>query len=298
MGIKLLQMTSTIVRKVNMSTVADHYGERGSLGYRNLFNIIVEALGKSGTPLNGITIDNLAPMDEFHIGGRDATIDFLKQLNISEGHKVLDVGCGLGGPTRFAATQYGCDIIGVDLTHEFVSCGIELTKLVGLTDKVKLLTGSALDLKSVLTNDDELFDRAFMLHVGMNIENKTLLVSEIASQLRPGGLLGIYDVMRWGENSTQDLDLPVPWTTNNDTNFAAYPGDYKKAIDLAGMKLISERNRFEFAVEFFSKVKQKKEPPILGLHLLMKDFPQKTGNMLKNLKMCRIAPIEMIAVKQ
>ena len=298
MGTRLLQKTSTVVRKVSMTTVADHYGERGNLGYRNLFNIIVEALAKAGISQNCVTIDDLAPMDEFHIGGREATKDFLQQLNISKDHNVLDIGCGLGGPTRFAATHYGCNVIGVDLTHEFVSCGIELTKLVGLTDKVKLLTGSALDLGSVLKNENDLFDRAFMLHVGMNIENKTLLVSEIASKLRPGGLLGIYDVMMYGENSAQDLDFPVPWTTDKDTNFAVPPVDYRNAIDLAGMKLITERNRFEFAVEFFSKMKQKKEPPILGLHLLMKDFPQKTGNMLKNLKMCRIAPIEMIAVKQ
>ena len=213
MGTRLLQKTSTVVRKVSMTTVADHYGERGSLGYRNLFNIIVEALAKAGISQNCVTIDDLAPMDEFHIGGREATKDFLQQLNISKDHNVLDIGCGLGGPTRFAATHYGCNVIGVDLTHEFVSCGIELTKLVGLTDKVKLLTGSALDLGSVLKNENDLFDRAFMLHVGMNIENKTLLVSEIASKLRPGGLLGIYDVMMYGENLAQDLDFPVPWTT-------------------------------------------------------------------------------------
>ena len=131
----------------------------------------------------------------------------------------------------------------------------------------------------------------------MNIENKEQLVSEMASKLRPGGLLGIYDVMKYGENSMQELDFPVPWANDNDNSFIESPDTYKKAIELAGLKLITERNRFDFAVEFFSKIKQKKERPPLGLHLLMKDFPDKTGNMLKNLKMHRIAPVEMIAAK-
>ena len=132
----------------------------------------------------------------------------------------------------------------------------------------------------------------------MNIEDKNLLMSEIANKLRPGGLLGIYDVMRCGENAIEDLDFPVPWATSNANSFVAKPEHYRRALDFAGMKVIAERNRFDFAVEFFSKIKARKETPIVGLHLIMDDFPQKMGNMIKNLKMGRIAPVEMIAKKR
>ena len=46
---------------------------------------------------------DLAPVDEFHIGGRQATIDFAEQLHIEPGKRLLDIGCGLGGASRYFA---------------------------------------------------------------------------------------------------------------------------------------------------------------------------------------------------
>ena len=77
----------------------------------------VEALGKT---INSITIDDLAPVDEYHIGGRQASEDFLGQLDLTPEKQVLDVGCGLGGAARFVASRYGCQVTGIDLTPEFI----------------------------------------------------------------------------------------------------------------------------------------------------------------------------------
>ena len=292
MGLLFIQESAKLTRRMSKSAITDHYGKGGML-----LQTIVSSLEKAGF-LENLSIDHLSPVDEFHIGGREATQDFLKQLDICKGHKVLDIGCGIGGPSRFVASHFDGNLVGVDLTPEFISCGEELNKMVGLSKKVKLLTGSALELDSVLGKQNNCFDSAFMLHVGMNIEDKNLLMSEIANKLRPGGLLGIYDVMRCGENAIEDLDFPVPWATSKANSFVAKPEHYRRALDLAGMKVIAERNRFDFAVEFFSKIKARKEAPIVGLHLIMDDFPQKMGNMIKNLKMGRIAPVEMIAKKR
>ena len=60
----------------------------------------VESLGKT---INSMTVDDLAPVDEFHIGGRQASEDFLSQLDLTSEKQVLDVGCGLGGAARMAA---------------------------------------------------------------------------------------------------------------------------------------------------------------------------------------------------
>jgi hypothetical protein len=49
----------------------------------------IESLGKT---VNAVTIDDLAPVDEFHIGGRQASEDFLGQLDLSPGKHALDVG--------------------------------------------------------------------------------------------------------------------------------------------------------------------------------------------------------------
>src|SRR6516164_578228 len=77
----------------------------------------VESLGKT---INSMTVDDLAPVDEFHIGGRQASEDFLSQLDLTSEKQVLDVGCGLGGAARFVASHYGCQVTEIDLTPEFV----------------------------------------------------------------------------------------------------------------------------------------------------------------------------------
>ena len=92
--------------------VANHYT------HGSLVEAIRYGIDKLGKTIDSVTIDDLGPVDEFHIGGRTATESFLDQLNINSAHHVLDVGCGLGGGSRLAAKKYGCQVTGVDLTQE------------------------------------------------------------------------------------------------------------------------------------------------------------------------------------
>ena len=69
----------------------------------------IEALGKT---TDSITLNDLAALDEFHIGGRQASRHFLDQLGLASDKHVLDVGCGLGGAARFAASHYRCRVDG------------------------------------------------------------------------------------------------------------------------------------------------------------------------------------------
>src|SRR5687767_9238765 len=71
-------------------SVAQHYTHGGLLD-AILKGVI--ALGKTSAAVN---IDDIAPVDEFHIGGRKASVEFFDQLHFSSTHHVLDVGCGLG----------------------------------------------------------------------------------------------------------------------------------------------------------------------------------------------------------
>lgn len=65
-----------------------------------LLKAIQSAITKLGKTVDSVTIEDLAPVDEFHIGGRLATENFLDQLDFSEQDHILDVGCGLGGASR------------------------------------------------------------------------------------------------------------------------------------------------------------------------------------------------------
>ncbi|MEA2080274.1 MAG: methyltransferase domain-containing protein [Pseudomonadota bacterium] len=140
------------------NSVTEHY-THGQLLDRILQG--VEAIGK--TPAT-VTVDDLAPVDEFHIGGRQASEDFICQLELSADDHTLDIGCGIGGTSRFVASRFGCRVSGIDLTPEFVSTGQSLCDWVGLSDQVELHQGEATEMPFA----DERFDAAFILHVGMN----------------------------------------------------------------------------------------------------------------------------------
>lgn len=239
-------------------------------------------------------IDQLAGVDEFHIGGRPATSMVCEQMQLSPGLKVLDVGCGLGGSARFMAATYDTVVEGVDLTPEYVAVGNELTREVGLSDKVGLVEGSALNLPKANAS----FDRVTMFHVGMNIQNKALLFSEIARVLKPGGTLAVYDVMRIGD---QPLDFPVAWAQDQSTSFVEFVAAYRSVIENAGLNVTVESPQKELGLEFFAKMKARMAesgPPPLGLHLVMgKDAGAKAANMAGNMAKGAIAPVLLLAKK-
>ena len=271
------------------NSVAAHYT------HGRLLDAIIGGLEKLGKTPDSVIVDDLAPVDEFHIGGRIATESFLDQVTLGPDDHVLDVGCGLGGASRFAAQRYNCRVSGVDLTHEFVDAGTALCAWVGLADRVTLEQGDA----TATSYDEGMFDKAYMLHVGMNIADKPALARELFRVLRPGATLGIYDVMKVGGG---DLTFPVPWAVNSSESAVGSPTEYKEALEAAGFVITAERNRRDFALEFFAKLQaaasKAKNPPALGLHILMgKNAPVKVRHLIANVSENRIAPVELIARK-
>ena len=266
-------------------SIAQHYA------HGDLERAILDALVAMGKNPEQLTIEDLAPVDEFHIGGRKATTEFTAKLGLGPDMRVLDVGSGLGGPARFAAHAHGCHVTGIDLTPEFVEVAKALARGVGLERRVNYVCGSAIAMPFPAAS----FDAAYMLHVGMNIENKAKLMDEVRRVLKPGAVFGVYDVMRTGDG---DLAFPVPWARTARTSFVVRPGAYRRRLDCAGFDLGHEHDRSEFALDFFrdmrARVAEKGTPP-LGLHIVMgKDFQDKTGNMIANLERKLIAPVEMI----
>jgi ubiquinone/menaquinone biosynthesis C-methylase UbiE len=273
----------------NDKAVADHYL------HGDLLKVIQAALPDLGKTIDSVTIEDFGPVDEFHIGGRRATEHFLDQLNFSEQDHILDVGCGLGGASRFVANKYNNRVTGIDLTQEYIVTGNTLCTWVGLDKHITLHQGSALSMSF----QDETFDGGYMMHVGMNIEDKTRLFEEIYRVLRPGASFGVYDVMRIGDG---ELAYPVPWATEKSTSKLATPDQYKLALGNAGFKIFKENNRREFALDFFKQLRAKTEadagPPPLGLHTLMQETTTaKIKNMIDNIAKNYIAPVEVISKK-
>lgn len=215
--------------------------------------------------------DDLKAVDEFHTGGLEATEALLAPLGITDRMSVLDVGSGIGGTARFMARTYGAYVNGVDVTPAFVDVANTLSKMVGLDHRSSFLHGSALDMPVT----DASFDLATMLHVGMNIADKPALFVEVARTLRPGGRFALFDIMATGQ---AEIVYPVPWASHAGESFVDLPQIYRDAAAQAGLALIAERDRTDYAKDFFARVIAAAEaadgPPPIGLHLLMGDTAQ------------------------
>jgi ubiquinone/menaquinone biosynthesis C-methylase UbiE len=219
-------------------------------------------------------------------------MDFAEQLGFGPGTTLLDIDCGLGGASRYFAHERGCRVTGLDLTAEYIQAAKALAKQVGLAAAIEYRQGSALALPFAPAT----FDGAYMLHVGMNIENKASLFAQVWRVLKPGGVFGIYDVMQASEG---DLDFPVPWAETRDTSFVASATTYRQLLEGAGFEILKERSRRDFSIEFFNHLRSRTAQagglPPLGLHLLMgPTAPQKVANMIDNLERGLIAPTEIV----
>jgi ubiquinone/menaquinone biosynthesis C-methylase UbiE len=271
------------------TNISQHYT------HGNLLGAIEGSVSKLGKSIDSVTVDDLAPVDEFHIGSRIATEHLLGPLGFTESDHVLDIGCGLGGAARFVASKYGSRVDGIDLTPEYIDTGNVLCGWVGLDKRVTLQQGSAL----ALPFEDGVFDGAYMLHVGMNIPDKATLFGEVSRVLKPGARFAVYDIMRTGAG---DLSYPVPWAGDDRASFLATPEEYCKLLQQAGFTVSAENPRGEFALQFFKQMQEKVKanggPPPLGLHTLMQDStPMKLKNMIDNIAAGRIAPVEIISCK-
>ena len=249
---------------------------------------------KGGLRAAGADPENPAPedlkgVDEFHLGGLEATEQFLDPLGIGPDQRVLDIGSGIGGTARFIAGRYGASVTGVDLTPAFVETAAALSAMVGMSDQTRFLQGSALELPV----EDRSADLITMLHVGMNIADKPALFAEVARVLAPGGRFALFDLM---EGSGEALTFPVPWASDGEHSFVVPPQTYRDAAATAGLTPVSEVDRSEYSVDFFTRVMAADgPPPPVGLHLIMgPTAKEKYGNVARAVLDGRVAGWEMV----
>ena len=238
------------------------------------------------------SIDLLAGVDEFHMGGRPATKALAEELRISPNDRVLDVGCGMGGTARYIASTYGCQVSGIDLTPEYVEVGNRLNKGLALDGQIDLSVANATDMPF----EEAGFDRASMLHVGMNIADKAGLMAEVGRILKPGGYFAVFDVMRVG---AEPIEYPVAWAADESTSFVGSVDDYRGALADAGFEIVDVVEKRDIALKFFEAIKARLAqggPPPLGLHIVMgSDAKIKVGNMHANVEKGAIAPVQILA---
>ena len=260
---------------VNINTLVDkHYGFGG------IMEKIEAGLNLASKDVNSLTVDDLAPIDEFHTRGRESTLEVAELGNLKASDLVLDVGCGLGGTARYLAKQYKCKVVGIDLTEEYIFVGKKLTELVGLSNRVELRHGSALEIPY----GDERFDIVWTEHVQMNIADKNRFYSEMARVLKPGGRLLFHDIFR---GIGDPPFYPAPWAEDESISALATETEARSIIEQVGLEIEQWIVKVQESIEFFKRVSAQIEadgPSPIGIHLLMGDNAKdKLQNYVRNL---------------
>ena len=269
-----------------------HYG-RDDLG--DVVTLVLETLAAAGRDTSRLTLEDLAPVDEFHVRGRPATAELTAGLGLAPGMVVLDVGCGIGGPSRYVAVTHGCRVVGIDLTEAYCRAAAALADRLGLGDRLEYQQGSALAMPFA----DALFDAAFTQHVAMNIAAKPALYAEIARVLKPGARFGIYDLLQ-GEGG--EVRFPVPWARDPSLSFLATPAELQGLLEAAGFEILSWRDTAAkargWADQMQARMAGPTPPPSVLRLLLRADAAAMAQNLFRNLREGRVVPTEIICRKR
>jgi len=272
------------------SPVASHYTRPA------LVTSILSALREEGKDPDNLKPHDVMGLGELHVRGHEATRELAMQLSLDHEKIVLDIGCGVGSPSRFMALQYGCRVVGVDITDAFVEAAGILAERVRLADHVAYRKADALDLPFA----DASFDVVVSQHVQMNIEDKSRFCAEMFRVLKPGGRLGIYDVVA---GAGGEPFYPVPWAADASISFLVTPQTLRAELEGAGFRVASWQDTTAAGLIWFEEQRRREAEPghdvsLLGPELFLgSNWYEILANLYRSLAGDCIAVVEAVCGK-
>jgi len=207
------------------STAQDLYG------HGEMLDRIIAALKSNGADPEHPSCEDLHACDQMHARGIEATREHAAYADIKPGMRVLEIGCGIGGASRYLAEAMGCRVSAIDITPECIDVARELTRRCGLGAKIEFRQADATELPFGNTQ----FDHVWSHNVTMNIKDKAKLTAEVARVLKPGGHYSCWELAGCAGKAPY---FPLPWASDPSSSFLATPEDMIATIERGGLKLL------------------------------------------------------------
>ena len=145
--------------------------------------------------------------EAFHPGGIDLSTRLVHSLNLPDDSRVLDVACGIGTTTLIMERRFGFDAVGLDFSQSNVDKAIASA---GTNPPVlsEFVQGSADDLPF----EDETFDAVICECAVSTFADQPKALSEFHRVLKPGGVVGITDMVVTAPLPDDIAKHIAPWT--------------------------------------------------------------------------------------
>lgn len=248
---------------------------------------IERALIAAGKDPGRLTPADLGMLEDFHTMGRIATGQLAELAGITSRDHVLDAGTGIGGTARFLASQYGCQVTGIDLTAEYCETAAWLNAITGLDQKIDVRQGDVTSLPFA----DAAFDVVISQHVQMNVADKARLYAEAHRVLTGAGRLAIWDVTA---GAPGQIGYPLPWADHPDRSHLVSAAQLRATIEAAGFAVDHWADLTGQAVTLMRAVLSAPPAP-LGLHAFVPRFAAKAQNLTEALASGNLHVIQAVA---
>jgi ubiquinone/menaquinone biosynthesis C-methylase UbiE len=272
----------------NQQAIADHWAKG------DVYELILSALQKAEKSLQGLRVEDLAPVDHFHARGFPATVELADRLPINPHHHVLDVGCGVGGPARYFAARFQCRVTGIDITPAFVDAARRLTKLLDLESQVTIDHGDGEHLPFA----GGVFDGAYTQHVTMNVGNRARFFGEAYRVLRPGAFFALTE---HGLGPIGNPHHPLPWSLDGSGAYLIPPAETRTLLQTAGFEnvLVEDTgDKYLAAYRHALQLAAQGNLPPSGVHILTGESAvEKMRNAARNIEESRTHPVQVLCRK-